>query len=98
MKIYVYSARDKKLGAYQFPEYKVEDPEHVAEGTARALKVVPLDNIEKARLNDQALYYLGSFDDISGKFDLLAEPEKLIDYEDYLPRKDEVKDGQVAKS
>ena len=94
MKVYVYCARDKKLCAYQQPEYKVEDPEHVSEGTARALKVAQVDVIEKARLRDQALYFLGQFDDITGKFELLDEPEKLLDYEDYLPRGEE--DGRKA--
>ena len=93
MKLYVYCARDKKLGAYQVPEYKTEDPEHVSEGTARSLKVVAFETIEKARLKDQALYFFGTFDDVKGKFDLLEEPEKLIDYEDYLPRSEEV-DGK----
>lgn len=97
MKIYVYCARDKKLGAYQFPEYKTEDKEHIAEGTARSLKVVQVEAIEKARLRDQALYFMGSFDDVKGKFDLLEEPEKLIDYEDYLPRKEE-EHGETGKA
>ena len=90
MKIYIYCARDKKLGAFQNPEYKTEDKEHIAEGTARSLKVVQVGAIEKARLRDQALYFMGSFDDVKGKFDLLDEPEKLLDYEDYLPRKEEL--------
>ena len=90
MKVYIYCARDKKLGAYQIPEYKTEDKEHIAEGTARSLKVVQVEAIEKARLRDQALYYMGYFDDLKGKFVLLDEPEKLLDYEDYLPGKDEL--------
>jgi len=96
MKVYVYCSRDKKLGAFQTPEFKTEDPEHVSEGTARALKVVPIENIEKARLRDQALYHLGSFDDLKGKFELLEEPEKLIDYEDYLPRSESDGKGKEA--
>lgn len=88
MKKYIYCVRDKKLGAYDSPHYANDDSEHMAEGIARELKRIEAKDIAKA--SDMALYYLGQFDDITGKFDLLAEPEKLIDYEDYVPRKSEV--------
>lgn len=98
MKLFIYCARDKKLGAYQVPEYKTEDPEHISEGTARSLAVVQGETIEKARLKDQALYFMGYFDDVKGKFELLEEPQKLIDYEDYLPRKESVSDGKGSEA
>ena len=90
MKLYVYSVRDKKLGAYGAPRFANDDSEHMSEGVARDLKRIKPEQIDEAA--DCALYYLGKFDDISGKFELLDQPEKLIDYEDYVPRKKDLKD------
>lgn len=88
MKLYIYSVRDKKLGAFDSPHFAHDDSEHMSESIARELKRIKPEEISRAA--DCALYYMGTFDDISGKFELLAEPEKLIDYEDYVPRKMEV--------
>lgn len=88
MDLYVYSVRDKKLGAFDAPHFAHDDPEHMSEGISRELKRIKPEDISRAA--DCALYYLGQFDDIEGKFELLASPEKLIDYEDYVPRKSEV--------
>ena len=87
MKLYVYSLRDKKLQSYQPPVFKDDEPERCTEKTARGLRLITDE--EKARARDMALYYLGTFDDESGKFDLLEHEEKLLDYEDYLPKERE---------
>lgn len=88
MKLYVYCVRDKKLGAFDAPHFAHDDSEHMSESIARELKRIKAEEISRAA--DCALYFMGIFDDISGKFELLDEPEKLIDYEDYVPRKTEV--------
>ena len=84
MKKYVFAVRDKKLGAFGDPVFKVEDVEHVTEIAVRSLKDVPVEQL--GRVRDQALYYLGEFDDVKAEFSLLEHPEKICDYEDYLPR------------
>lgn len=84
MKKYVIVLRDKKLGAFGDPVFKVEDVEHIVELVSRSLK--DIESGQRAKAADQALYYLGTYDDISGKFDLLDQPEKLLDYEDFIPR------------
>lgn len=84
MKKYLYCVRDCKLEAYGEPVCKTEDPEHVQEMTARSLKEIEPSQIKKA--NDQALYYLGIYDDVACKFDLLEQPAKLLDYVDYTPK------------
>lgn len=89
MKKFIYSVRDKKLGAYGAPHFSNEDSEHTVAMVVRGLVRTPSSEIDEVA--DQALYFLGEFDDISAKFNLLAEPEKLVDYEDYVPRKAEVK-------
>lgn len=96
MKLYVYSVRDKKLGAFGAPKFANDDSEHMAEGVARDLKRIKPEQISEA--SDCSLYYLGQFDDISGKFELLPQPEKLIDYEDYVPRKSEVISHETRSS
>lgn len=90
MKKFVFALRDKKLGAYQDPIFKVEDKEHVVESYARGLKLIRPEEVARAR--DMSLYYLGEYDDINGTFNLLEHEEKLLDFEDFIPRKDEIKD------
>ena len=86
MKKYVFALRDKKLGAYQNPFYRVDDKEHVIEDYTRSAKLAsPAD---RARVADLSLYYLGEFDDIKGEFILLEQSEKLLDLEDYVPKKE----------
>ena len=82
MERFVYVLRDKKLQSYLDPFFKDDDPEKTTIKTSRGLKLIPED--EKPRAKDMALYYLGKFDDESGKFDLLEHEEKLLDYEDYI--------------
>ena len=81
MKKYVYILRDKKLGAFENPILRVDDVEHVVESYVRGLKLVSSEEAVRAR--DMALYYLGIFDDVTGKFELLEREEKLLDFEDY---------------
>lgn len=87
MKKFVFVLRDKKLGAYQDPIFKVEDKEHVVESYARGLKLIRSEEVARAR--DMSLYFLGEYDDINGNFNLLEHEEKLLDFEDFIPRKDE---------
>lgn len=91
MKKYVYILRDKKLGAYENPILRVDDVEHVVESYVRGLKLISPEEAVRAR--DMSLYYLGTFDDVIGKFELIEHEEKLLDFEDYIPRKEEAKDG-----
>lgn len=82
MELYIFCTRDKKLGAWNAPYLDREDKEHHLAMSVRSLARVPSDQIAYAK--DQALYYLGYFDDEQGKFVLLPEPEKLVDFEDYI--------------
>lgn len=82
MKLYIYTIRDKKLQSYEPPVFKDDEPERCKEKTARGLRLI--EESAKARARDMALYYLGQFDDETGKFELLEHEEKLLDYEDYI--------------
>lgn len=45
------------------------------------------------------LYYFGKFDDKFGKADFLAEPEFMVSFADFLPKKkEEVKDDGNSKN
>lgn len=87
MEKYVFCLRDKKLGAYQNPFYRNDDKEHVIEDYVRSAKLSPAS--DRARVADLALYFLGAFDDIKGEFVLTEQPEKLLDLEDYVPKKED---------
>lgn len=93
MEVYVYIWRDKKLGVYGNPQFTTEDKEHVAVGTARGLAGIT-DAMKKAQAKDSALYYVGTFDDITGKFDLLPELEKILDAEDYIKSDAEIENKE----
>lgn len=92
MKKYIFILRDKKLGAFENPIFRVDDKEHVVESYVRGLRMISSEEIARAR--DMSLYYLGDFDDVEGRFNLLEREEKLLDFEDYIPRKEESKDGK----
>lgn len=82
MRLYIYSIRDKKLQSFEPPVFKDDEPERCKEKTARGLRLI--EEKDKPRCKDMALYFLGEFDDESGKFELLDHEEKLLDYEDYI--------------
>lgn len=88
MEKYLYFYRDKKLSCFSNPIFENMDSEHFAETIARSCKLITPD--QYADVKDKALYILGTFDDISGKFSLLSEPRKLIDLEDYVPTREEI--------
>ena len=83
---YIYALRDKKLGCFEPPHFSDDDTKTTLAKTFRGLKL--LDSKEAPRAKDMSLYYLGKFDDESGKFELLEHEEKLIDYEDYIVKED----------
>lgn len=88
----IYVIRDKSLQCYDIPRFVNEDKQQYCESIVRGLKkATPQD---KMNLKDYALYFIGQYDDNTGKF-MLVEEEKLLDYEDYLPKVD-IDDGKEA--
>lgn len=85
MVLHVYCYRDKKLEAYDKPFYELNEPEKQSKLIARSCLLIRPE--EKARAADQALYYFGTFDDETGKFDLKKEPAKLLDLESCIVMK-----------
>lgn len=88
MEKYMYLYRDKVMQSFSCPVFQDMDSEHFKETVARSCKLVKPE--EYAEVKDKSLYFIGSFDDITGKFSLLEEPVKLLDLEDYVPSREEI--------
>lgn len=94
MKLHIYCVRDKKLQAYGTPQFAKDYPDQQAETCIRGLKKGEADQVPGAR--DCALYYFGTYDDNSGKFEILPETQKLIDYEDYMVKEVKTNVGKTG--
>lgn len=70
----IYAYRDKKLGAFETPFVNNLEKDRAAVAVSRAL--VGLDDVKKIRMKDLDLYYLGSFDDKTGR--ISAVPGEFI--------------------
>lgn len=78
--IFVY--KDKKLQTFSKPVFTDQQKEAYIRGAARA--AVKATGADLAYCKDQALYFQGTYNDETGKYDLLGDPEKCFDLEDYL--------------
>ena len=93
MMLQVYCYFDKKMSYYSLPIFKTEKKE---EFTETFLRVLSSGKAElPVEMLDCDLYYLGVFDDKSGRFGLLEHPEFLLTLSEYYkaPEKEE-KDGE----
>ena len=82
VKLPVFAFKDKKTQSFAKPIITEQSKEVYVKGTLRA--AVRAEGVDKAYAKDQALYYLGTYDDGTAKFDLLEDPEKIFDLEDYI--------------
>lgn len=82
IKLSVFSFKDKKVGSFSKPIITTEEKDAYVKGAIRS--AIRSQGNDRAFAKDQALYYLGSFDDGTGKFTLLDDSEKCVDLEDYL--------------
>lgn len=68
--------KNMKVDAFTNPQFLDIEPKKAAVQLIRSMKVNP----EKAHpYQNLVMYFIGTFDDESGKFDLLDEPEMLVD-------------------
>ena len=77
MKCLVYAFYNKKVGAYEKPIVNNFQKEDFQELVIR--DVIVSDNEAKERMKECSLYYLGNYDDATGKFELEANPEFMLD-------------------
>lgn len=83
----VYCYRNKAVNAYAIPFFDSKEPKDMGETIKRMTIMYPEKSLD---LKVCDLMFLGSFDDISGKFDFV-EPEYILSCGDYLKeaKKDE---------
>ena len=84
--------RNKKIECYTTPQFDDHEPEKAALQLARSLKL----NVGKAEIEqfkNLELYDFGTFDDSTGKLDLLDEPRLLLDCSKFF-KKEEIVDEE----
>lgn len=87
--------KNKKIDAFTVPQFDDHEPEKSALQLARSLKL----NEGKSEINtfkNLEMYYFGTFDDNTGKLDLLSEPKLLLDCSKFF-KQEEIIDEKVAK-
>lgn len=82
LKVFVY--RNKKMGCYTNPIFIQENEENTEVNMTRA--IIAAGKEESKKYKSLALYKLGTFDDVKGKFELLDEPELLVDCDDIIAK------------
>lgn len=76
MNVYCYK---NKLGDFWYqPQFYAEQPESMKKNISRMI-LIDADKFKANHLDEVDLYYLGTFDDDAGKFDLLDSPKFLVD-------------------
>lgn len=78
MKKYIYSQHDEKADFYNHPMISEIEPDAFKANVERSI-VLCRDAAKLSAIADCKLLYLGTFDDVSGKFEILEEPQKLLD-------------------
>ena len=82
----IYCLRNKLVGAYEIPTYNEADKDSMTFQFRKAIILDP-NKAKEMHLNECELYYLGSFDQLSGTFYLLEKPEFLMDCGDEYARR-----------
>lgn len=86
MIMYIYSYKNKFLGAFSQPFYVEVGPENY--GSSMKRSILTTDDTSKLnKISGTQLYYLGTFDDESCKFDLLGDAKILFDCDDVIAQK-----------
>ena len=78
MKKYIYSQHDEKAEFFNHPMISEVEPEAFKSNIERSIKLCR-DAKQLSAIADCKLLLLGTFDDVSGKFDILEVPQKLCD-------------------
>ena len=62
---HVYINYNRKVGAYERPIFRIEDPDEYVEAVSRDFKAS--DDLAKSKIADYNLVYAGTFDDNTGE-------------------------------
>lgn len=85
----VLSFRDKKITCWSNPFFTQDKVENIATSLQRTI-ILGGEEVKK-KYEKKALYRFGTFDDVSGKYDLLESPELIVDCDDIIASIPEVK-------
>jgi len=78
MKKYLYSQHDEKAEFFNHPMVSEVEPDAFAVNITRSIKLCR-DPKQLSAIADCKLLLLGTFDDETGKFDILEEPKLLVE-------------------
>lgn len=96
MKLNMIFFKNLKIKAFTNPNFTDTDPVKAAKGLERAIIANFESNYEVCKPYENVeMYYVGTFDDESGKFDLLNEPEYLFSPRELIV---DLKAAQVEKA
>lgn len=79
----IYVVRDKKIGVYKFPQFRLEEK---ADYRTQLIRACLGGQLKADQADGAEIYFLGTYEDKSGTFSLLDHPEFLVDLSDYIER------------
>lgn len=86
MLMYVFSFKNKFLGAYSQPFYVEVGPENYVSSMKRSILTTE-DSSKLSKVSGTQLYFLGTFDDELCKFEILSDAKCLLDCDDVISQK-----------
>ena len=95
MIVHAYAYKDIQVGAFQPPFFRTEEEEVVKISIARTVAIMPKEDVVKGRVNDLDLYYIGDYDDETGRF---VSAVRFILHLDQYIKKEDIKDEQSVQS
>lgn len=84
MKLTLITLYNSYLGCYDKPVFENIKYEDLKDQYRRSVLSNP-EQAYAAKAADKTVCYLGTFDDVTGKFDLTSEPEKVLDLASCFP-------------
>lgn len=88
---FIYSYRDKKLGAFTQPLINNIEPKRAAVAFSRGVSGLSED--QKSKMIDFDLYFLGTYDDETGNIKV-SQPEYILSLDSVIKASEVVKDEQ----
>lgn len=88
MKLEILCIKNKGMGCWSQPWFVQSKLENEAEGLARTIS---FNSEARVKYKKCALYHLGTFDDVTGKYDLLKDYVLLLDCDDVIAQLPEEK-------
>jgi metal-sulfur cluster biosynthetic enzyme len=90
---YLYSQHDEKADFYNHPQISEMEPVAFSKTIERSIKLCRDPKI-LANISDCKLVYLGTFDDETGKFNILPEPKIILECDKLIESLNSISDGK----